>query len=899
MVVSSLNLGILSAIMNFIMDIFVSIIMLWINLVYAILSVVYYLIGAAFAYFADLFQAVFKALAGIGQVGYDAPSDAYLGIAEDPVLGLISNRIVINMFISLFVVAIGLMIVSVIVQMIRQEYTTEGAKNSKGEILGKAVKAFSNMIIIPVACIIGILLSNTILRLLDKATSNSSQSIGATVFIAAAYNANYMRSPAYQNSGLIDMSGTILSWFDISQFVNNSPISDYYTEDDQPVKSGWLETSYSNGGTIGSATSTCSEVADDIDYAFRNFSLFLGDNANGQNFLSFNRFDYKELSLVKQYYNFSRFNMIVFIGGEVMCAWMMLSVTIGMVMRMYKAALYFMILPPILAISPIKDAYGSWRQKFIGNILGAYGPVVGINLFFTVLPVVQQIEIFQPVGLSTIRAHGYNLIMQGIFAIVGLMMVKKFVGEVAGLIGADNALSEGEGAAKTVAKGAAMVGVAALTAGAGAAALSAKAGGAIMSGVKMKGAASLAKTGNSIKGAANLVNKNKMMNVAQSKMEDLEQKRKKGQISKKQYKKQYAEAQQSYDENKLSAEEQSSFDQYQKSNLIDKDGNLSDYASEQLNEIEKKKKEGYIVEENGQYMSAKEKRKSDNAKEKERRSKLTPEQRRKETTTKIMDKAKNVGSGLLKSSVATLNWGAQSGIKSLLKDGFHIDVDKALSNNAKGNGGLWSKAVSGIVTGTNKAFDPSAKWGWPQKNSEYGLRYNEAKSDVANRADTLVERLLQDILKTLKDNNASEKEKKNARQLGKTLAGGNEELAKKFDMDVSKLSVDKLMKKFDETDRATLKANAVDMSASQMARGQGVQDSNLLKAIEKATFKANVGSGVVNEFAQKVKSASMEAAEKIAAKSKSDSDKQVAAIKDLKDALVSAMKENNKNNSKK
>ena len=892
MVVSSLNLGILSAIMGFIIQMFMELLFFLINLLYAVFAYIFFLLGSVFAYFADFFQAVFKALAGLGSIGFDKPSNSYIGMDSDPILALISHRIVINMFISLFVVGIGLMIVSVIVQMIRQEYTTEGAKNSKGEILGKAVKAFSNMIIIPVVCVIGILLSNTILRLLDKATSNSSQSIGATVFISAAYNANYMRSSAHGPGWIIDMTGTFYESIDIGALLYGDKfVGGQFTEDDKQVGSEWMDSMYSNGGTIGNATITCIDLADEIDYAFRNFSDIEDNRLSDLMVGGGDYFDYKQAELVGKYYNMGKINYVIFIAGEVMCAWMMLNVTIGMIMRMYKAALYFMILPPILAISPIKDAYGSWKQKFIGNILGAYGPVVGINLFFTVLPVVQQIEVFQPEGLSFLRAHGYNLIMQAIFAIVGLLMVKKFVTEVAGLIGADDSLSAGEGMTKAVAGGVAKVGMAAMGAGALAMKAGKKIGGMVKDAKDSDEAQANQNNYRNVNQASDLLDKKKLADEAQNEMDNINKEYKAKHMTKKQRDEQLAAARKKRDENTLSDEENAKLDSFRKQGIV-KGDSLSEESQQTKKHIDERIAQGrFVKNKDGSVIGAWDKRNEDRAKEIEDMGGKPKTRALRWAMGKAGGFVKNKAKSTLGMVENSLNEGLSASTGNLFK-AMGIDVDKSKAKAAKGKGGLLSNAVAGIAGGI-------ANLGERNRSREYGARYSEAQGAVANRADTLVERLLQDILKTLKDKNASEKEKNNARQLGKTLSGGNEELAKKFDMDVSKLSVDDFKAKFNATEKATLKANAVDMSASQMARGKGVQDSNLLKAVEGATFKAELGSGVVNEFAQKVKAASMEAAEKIAAKSKSDSDKQVAAIKDLKDALVSAMKENNKNNSKK
>lgn len=906
MIFSSMNLGILSSIMSFLIELFMNVVFFIVNVLYAVFATIFYMIGSIFGYFADFFQAVFKALAGIGQVGYDKPSNAYLNMDSDPILQLITHRVVINLFISLFVVAIGLMIVSTIIQMIRQEYTTEGAKNSKGEILGKAVKAFSNMIVVPVAVVIGILLSNTILRLLDKATSGSSQSIGATVFISAAYDANFMRSASHGSTNLIDMSD---SWFNVDLgkvMYGDTFVSSAYTEEDQPVSDDWMDSQYSNGGTIGYAGITCADLADQIDYAFKDFSDIEDSRLTNTALIPY--FDYKEMDLVGKYYNMGKINYIIYIAGEVMCAWIMLNVTLGMIMRMYNAALYFIILPPILAISPIKDAYGSWRQKFVGNVLGAYGPIVGINLFFAVFPVVQEIEVFQP-GYGT--SSMYNSLLQMLFAIVGLLMVKKFVGSVAGMIGADDALAAGEGISKQVAGGVAKVGMAAMGAGAIAGkALKIGARGARSIGDSI--ASSRKKDENQeVSQASDLVDKRNKLNEANQGLADLEIAKKKKHITKADYEKEKARLTKQKDDN---AYDEKAYKDLEDKGLIstvaDENGkfSLSGTAQKRKDKLDKLVDQGrYVKEADGSYKSSLQKAWDESDKETDAAgdsiSRFMSNTWTGVKSLKTKEGWKNLGRSIGRGAGAvwdkfgdmasapsgslskSLNSGLDASMGNLFK-AMGIDLGKAKSKAASGKGGLLSKAVSGIANGVSN-------FGETDKVAGYGARYNEAHSAVANRADTLVERLLQDILNTLKDSNSTDKEKKAARELGKVLSGNNFSLAEKFDK--ANLSKDE----FNLSDMATIKANAVNMSAAQMASGKGTQDSNLLRAVEKATFKTEVGSGVVNEFAQKVKQASLEAADKIAAKSKSDTDKTVSAINKMREDLVDAIKNSNKNNTNK
>ena len=88
------------------------------------------------------------------------------------------------------------------------------------------------------------------------------------------------------------------------------------------------------------------------------------------------------------------------------------------------------------------NAFASWRKQFVGDILMAFGAVVGMNIFFLILPFFQSISFFNNSFLDGI--------MNMIIVIAGLTLIKKFIGLVSGFVGGGDANKTGEGTRQDV-----------------------------------------------------------------------------------------------------------------------------------------------------------------------------------------------------------------------------------------------------------------------------------------------------------------------------------------------------------------------------------------------------------------------------------------------------------------
>lgn len=439
----------------------------------------------------DILQLLVRKVAGLDVVYYS--SDTILGGAEatkesgDLVLRFIrtiftgDNAILSNIFWALIILALILLIITTFVAVLRSEYAATDAKSaSKGKIIGKAFKAIASFAIVPIVCFFGIYLSNIILQALDTITSGSSSSevggatytvtdesgntttynisnlfqqyttatdqktyiaynfwgsnekvnvattstpISGLIFKASAYKANRIRnSTIFQNH---------LSETNVSAGVFNNFGQQYSRA------ANLLDECYANSYSLKTAASLGSN--DDFNksflYPFGDRSSFIGNYAPD----SIQSFDKNDVKQVWFYYDLWSFNFVICIGALVIAAKLLIYLTFGLMKRIFELVVLFLIAAPISSLMPLDDgaALKKWREKFTSKVIAAYGPIVGLNLFFVILPFITEINFFNIPFVDSIVSM--------LFVIVGLIMVKDLCGTISEFIGGDDSLKGGEG----------------------------------------------------------------------------------------------------------------------------------------------------------------------------------------------------------------------------------------------------------------------------------------------------------------------------------------------------------------------------------------------------------------------------------------------------------------------
>ena len=386
------------------------------------IGAVLYVIGSFLLQLVDFVEVLFRALAGMESVSASGMTMSLSldGGSGDILIQLIRHPDIQSAFVSMCVVGLFLLVVTTVFQIIKVEYTTEGAKNAKGPIFQKAFKGFANLMLLPLLVILGIIFANQLLGLLDTATKGTGDNptISGLIFVASAGDAHYLA-----NEEVMDIDGD--SWIGICL---------------DGIGYGIIELL---NGLFGGAWS------DEEPVTAKMFEGQIDEIEN--NFISQKEgYRYYNIGEVSNYYNYAYVNYLLLLFGAVFALKALFFSCFGMVIRLYKCAVLFIISPAVIGMTPINEGgLGKWRTAFIGQVLSAYGTILSLNLFFIIVRVLLSVEVnFQSSSsnvLGNVLTSGFmTMLLKGIFVLAGCLLIEKFSKEIGGYFGAEDAMSAGK-----------------------------------------------------------------------------------------------------------------------------------------------------------------------------------------------------------------------------------------------------------------------------------------------------------------------------------------------------------------------------------------------------------------------------------------------------------------------
>ena len=407
----------------------------------------FYTIGVLLFTIMDALQSVFRKLAGLGTVWMASSTGGDPNKVDGDILVvLLKNPTIVDTLISVTVFAVALTIIATIVQMIRVEYTTEGSKNSKEGIIGLGLKSLVMFVLIPVVCFFGIRLSNYLLKAVDAATSSSNtSSLAGSVFNAATVNANRISNSIEGKVSIGDINiGGLLAYVGGDSTGNHHAVLGgekgkyYILHFEDTLKSTQTEATRARmeiGKQIDALMAMGSEGAKQIgkDGYGKGINVAGGD------------MNYKNISAVCYFYSTGDINYIILYFGAYLVLKTLFDATMGLVVRMYKVAALFVIVPATIGLQPIDggNAFKTWKKSFISNVVSAYSVVVAFNLFFILVGVITQIELWDPLKWNN---YLQNKFMQALFAVIGITQIKALIKDIGGFIGSADILTDGAGA---------------------------------------------------------------------------------------------------------------------------------------------------------------------------------------------------------------------------------------------------------------------------------------------------------------------------------------------------------------------------------------------------------------------------------------------------------------------
>lgn len=106
--------------------------------------------------------------------------------------------------------------------------------------------------------------------------------------------------------------------------------------------------------------------------------------------------DYNNLGVVKQYYDIQGINYVIgILGGLVMLVMFVIS-SITFIQRIFDIILLYIVSPVSVSTIPLDEGnrFRVWKDMLISKILGAYGIILVMNLFFLIMPQVSRMTFF-------------------------------------------------------------------------------------------------------------------------------------------------------------------------------------------------------------------------------------------------------------------------------------------------------------------------------------------------------------------------------------------------------------------------------------------------------------------------------------------------------------------------
>ncbi len=181
--------------------------------------------------------------------------------------------------------------------------------------------------------------------------------------------------------------------------------------------------------------------------------------------LDYNFFNRNAPSLeLKIYYIPLEINFLILVFAACLMLSILGKAVWGLIQRIFDITLYFIILPGIASMMPLDGGsqFGKWKENLIKKVFGAYGVMLGLNIFFILCPAIRSIShLFTADDMATISegnilagmTPGFiNSICEVLFTLVALTMIQTLPATIAQFIGggAEDVVKTGSDVKKNV-----------------------------------------------------------------------------------------------------------------------------------------------------------------------------------------------------------------------------------------------------------------------------------------------------------------------------------------------------------------------------------------------------------------------------------------------------------------
>ena len=414
---NSLMLGIIEDFLN---DHFVRIVL---DVLSFIPKIMYFII-ACLTSVIDMFQVLFRKLAGLDPVilnGDVTTGDTTYKLITD-ILFTGKYPAINTIFWSLIILAVIMLIVTSIIATIRLEYNPDKEKgNSKSKIVGGFFKGLFSLLIIPVASIFGMFLCNTLVGAINTITNNSlvtqheiyqyfdewgnedvsdefkdstkssyiaynvfglnipttAEPFSGMVFKASAYSCNRFRLHGANYLNQVNNSKTDLGIFDGS--INESSVA-----------ADIIDTAFSINAKVKSGANNDLDSTGIEEKYYRSIFGIFGHTDNLDSFSKYN------VEMVWFFYDLWSFNYIVSFIALLVIGKIYYQFCLMLISRIFEIIGLFFIAPIPISIMPLDGgaSLGRWRTTYIGKYALILVTVFGLNVITPFITVLHQIKFF-------------------------------------------------------------------------------------------------------------------------------------------------------------------------------------------------------------------------------------------------------------------------------------------------------------------------------------------------------------------------------------------------------------------------------------------------------------------------------------------------------------------------
>ncbi len=143
--------------------------------------------------------------------------------------------------------------------------------------------------------------------------------------------------------------------------------------------------------------------------------------------------DYFDTSVVSTYYDLSSMDFLIGLFGSIVIMVMFVMSSVYFIQRIFDIVLLYIISPVSVSTIPLDDGerFKIWRNMLISKVLGAYGIILSMNLFFIIIPQIQEIVFFDNVFKDGIVKILF--LIGGAFAVTkGNLVIAQLTGNTVG-----------------------------------------------------------------------------------------------------------------------------------------------------------------------------------------------------------------------------------------------------------------------------------------------------------------------------------------------------------------------------------------------------------------------------------------------------------------------------------